>query len=121
MHKSHFRDPQIHKSFEISFSIPIHTWTIQCFFFTRFIPKRTFIVTVTFFENIFTKTMVIYISSCTNTCFVNKAFRKTFTIHRIVCFSTAIASFGGRWCWTFHNFRIMFPDDIVHVRHTTVT
>ena len=78
-------------------------------------------VIVTLFESIFTSTIVIFISSCTNRCFVNKAFRKTVAIHRTICFSTAIASFGGRWCWIFHNFRIMFPDDIVHVRHTTVT
>ena len=78
-------------------------------------------VIVTFFESIFTSTLVIFVSSCTNRCFVNKAFRKTFAIHRTVCFSTTIASFGSRWCWIFHNFRIMFPDDIVYVRHTTAT
>ena len=61
-----------------------------------------------FFESIFTSTIVIFISSCAYRSFVNKAFRKV------------IASFGGRWCWIFHNFRNMFPDDIIDVRHTTV-
>ena len=36
-------------------------------------------------------------------------------------FLTAIASFNCRWCWIFHNSRIMFPDDIIHTRHTVVT
>ena len=78
-------------------------------------------VVVTFFESIFTSTTAIFISNCTTRCFVNKAVRKSVTVHRTVCFSTAIASFGGRWCWIFHNFRIMFPNDIVQVRHITVT
>ena len=78
-------------------------------------------VIATLFESIFKSTTVIFISSFINRYFVNKAFRKTVTIHRIVCFSTAIASFGSTWCWIVHNFRIMFPDDIVHARHTTVT
>ena len=90
-------------------------------FFTRFISKRTIMIIVTFFERIFTSTIVIFISSCTSRCFVNKAFRKTVTIHRAICFSMAIASFGSRWCWIFYNFRIVFLDDIVHVRHTTIT
>ena len=77
-------------------------------------------VIVTFFESIFISTLLIFISSCTNRCFVNKAFRKTVTIHRTVCFSTALASFSERWCWIFHSFRIMFPDDIVYARRTIV-
>ena len=44
--------------------------------FTTFISKRTITIIVTFFESIFTNTVVIFISSCTYRCFVNKAFRK---------------------------------------------
>ena len=36
-------------------------------------------------------------------------------------FLTAIESFYVTWCWTFHNFRIVFLDGIFHARHTTVT
>ena len=79
------------------------------------------VVIVTFFESIFTSTIKIIISSCSNKCFVNKAFKKTLIIHRTVCFSTAVASFGGRWCWVFRNFIIIFLDDIVDVRDTPVT
>ena len=132
MHKSHFRDRQtyfchfvaisqlIRQLISLSLWIPIHNYTTQCSF-TRFVSKRTFMVIVTFFESIFISTLLIFISSCTNRCFANKAFRKTVTIHRTVCFSTAIASFSERWCWIFHSFRIMFPDDIVYARRTIVT
>ena len=41
--------------------------------FTRFISKRTFMVIVTFFESIFTSTIVIFISNRINRCFVHKA------------------------------------------------
>ena len=75
-------------------------------------------VIVTFFESILTSTIVIFIKSCINRCFVNKELKKTVTIHRTVCFSKTIASFDGRWC---NNFRIIFSDDIVHIRHKTVT
>ena len=37
---------------------------------------------VKFFESIFTSTLVIFVISCTNRCFVNKAFRKTVTIYK---------------------------------------
>ena len=77
-------------------------------------------VIVMFFESIFISIIAIFIGSCANRCFVNKVFRKTVTIHRTVCFSFAIARFGGKWFWIFHNLR-MLPDDIFHVRHTTVT
>ena len=60
--------------------------------FMRFISKGTFMVIVTFFEIIFISTIIIFISSCTNRCFVNKTFRKTVTIHRTAYFSKAIAS-----------------------------
>ena len=54
--------------------------------FTGFISKWTIMIIVTFFENIFTNTMVIFISSCTNRCFLNKPLRTTVTIHRAICF-----------------------------------
>ena len=64
-------------------------------------------VIVTLFENVFASTKVIFISSCINRLLVNEALRKTVTTHRSVCFSMIIASFGGRWYWTFDNFKIM--------------
>ena len=88
---------------------------------TRFTSERSFIVIVIFFKSIFTSTIVIFISSCTKRSFENKAFRKRVTTHGRVYFWTAVASFGGRWCWIFYNFKIVFPDEIVHVRHTTLT
>ena len=123
MYISHIRDPQTVLRFHSN--IPINKVIIISLFpfpyillqfgipLTRFISKKTFMIIVTFFESIFTSTMVIFISSYTNGCFVNKTFRKAVTIHRTVCFSTTIASFGGRFCWIFHNFRIMFLDDTV--------
>ena len=89
--------------------------------FKGLISKRTFMVSVTFFESILTSVIVIFISCCINRCFENKAFRKTVTVHRTVCFSTAIASFDGRCLWILNNVRIMFPDDIIRVRHIMVT
>ena len=130
MHISHFRDPQTFLRFHSN--IPIDKVIIISLFpfpyillqfgiaLTRFISKKTFMVIVTFFESIFTSTIVIFISSCSNRCFVNKVFSKTLSILRTVCYSVAIASFGSRWCWIFQSLRIMLPNDIVHVRHTTV-
>ena len=130
MYISHFRDPQTFLRFHSN--IPINKVIIISLFpfpyillqfsipFTRFTSKRTFMVIVTFLQRIFTSTIIIFISSCTNKCFVNKVFRKTVSILRTVCFSVAIASFGSRWCWIFYSLRIMLPNDIFHARHTTV-
>ena len=85
----------------------------------RLVSKRLYMVIIMLFESVFTKTIAIFISSCINRCFVNKALRKTVTIHRTVCFLTAVANFNGRWCWIFYNFRIMFSGDIIHGRHIT--
>ena len=69
-------------------------------------------VIVMLFGSAFTSTIVIFIGSYNNRCFVNKALRKTITVHRTVCFLTAVSNFDGRWCWIFYNFRNMFLDDI---------
>ena len=86
-------------------------WQVLC------VPLLFFVVLCLFFPDV--------VSNCLF-CSANKRvinLNQNFSFFRLnkFCFLTAVPSFSGRGCWIFHNFKILFLHDVVHVWHTTVT